>query len=337
MSGVVGLFVVLAALGMSAGLILLLGPVFGRYARAYSNARGSRAKSIPLGAGMAVICATIGMALLATLVVPSLGAQTAARLGPIFGATALMALVGVLADLDEARVGLRLSLQTLIIAGVVLLLPDDLRVLPLLPFWLERALVVVAGLWFLNLVNFMDGMDLMTVSEVAPITAGLALISCLDSMPVQSTLVALALLGAILGFAPFNRRGDRLFLGDVGSLPIGLLLGWLLLLLAGGGHLAAAVLLPLYYLADATTTLLVRIVRGARVWERHQVHFYQLAAARGFSNIEVVSSVFVLNLALAALAVVTVLTSSIVVDMTALAVGGGLVAWLFTRFAGGKE
>ncbi len=51
----------------------------------------------------------------------------------------------------------------------------------------------------------------------------------------------------MLGFAPFNRPVARLFLGDVGSLPIGLLLGWLLLLLAGSGHLAAALLLPLYY------------------------------------------------------------------------------------------
>ena len=70
--------------------------------------------------------------------------------------------------------------------------------------------------------------------------------------------VALALGGAMLGFAYFNRPTARLFLGDVGSLPIGLLIGWLLVLLAGSGHLTAALLLPLYYLADATLTLLRR-------------------------------------------------------------------------------
>ena len=56
----------------------------------------------------------------------------------------------------------------------------------------------------------------------------------------------------MLGFAPFNRPVAKVFLGDVGSLPIGLLLGWCLLQLAYSHHIAAALLLPLYYLADAT-------------------------------------------------------------------------------------
>ena len=87
----------------------------------------------------------------------------------------------------------------------------------------------------------------------------------------------------MIGFAYFNRPVARLFLGDVGSLPIGLLLGWLLLLLAANGHLAAALLMPLYYLADATITLLRRLFRGEPVWHAHRTHFYQLATDRGFT------------------------------------------------------
>ena len=75
----------------------------------------------------------------------------------------------------------------------------------------------------------------------------------------------------------------RLFLGDVGSLPLGLLIGWLLLLLAARGHLAAALLLPLYYLVDATITLFRRLMRGERVWLAHRTHFYQRATDNGFS------------------------------------------------------
>src|SRR5436305_1732032 len=82
-----------------------------------------------------------------------------------------------------------------------------------------------------------------------------------------AALVAAALLGAMIGFAPFNKPVARLFLGDMGSLPIGLLLLWLLCQVAGKGHLAAAVLLPLYYVADATITLARRIANGERVWE----------------------------------------------------------------------
>ena len=57
----------------------------------------------------------------------------------------------------------------------------------------------------------------------------------------------------------------------------GFCVGWLLLELAGSGALAAAILLPLYYLADATITLLRRLARGERVWQAHRSHFYQQA------------------------------------------------------------
>ena len=111
-------------------------------------------------------------------------------------------------------------------------------------------------------------------------------------------IVAAALLGAILGFAPFNKPVAKLFLGDVGSLPIGLLLGWLLLELAGRGHLAAAIILPLYYLADTTITLVRRIAAGEPFWQAHRTHFYQRATDNGFTVAEIVGRVFVVNLAL---------------------------------------
>jgi UDP-N-acetylmuramyl pentapeptide phosphotransferase/UDP-N-acetylglucosamine-1-phosphate transferase len=149
-------------------------------------------------------------------------------------------------------------------------------------------------------------------------------------------MVALALLGGIIGFAPFNRPVARLFLGDVGSLPIGLMLGWILLLLAGRGHLAAALLLPLYYLTDASITLARRLARRERVWEAHRTHFYQCATERGFSVSEVVVRVFVLNLALAALALVSAIEPDIRVEFATLALGGALVAWLLVTFARGK-
>ena len=104
----------------------------------------------------------------------------------------------------------------------------------------------------------------------------------------------------MIGFAYFNRPVARLFLGDVGSLPIGLLLGWLLLLVATSGHLAAAILLPLYYLADATITLLRRLIRREPVWQAHRTHFYQLATDRGFTVMQVVTRVFFVNVVLAA-------------------------------------
>jgi len=110
------------------------------------------------------------------------------------------------------------------------------------------------------------------------------------------------------------------------------LVGWLLVLLAGAGHLAAALLLPLYYLADATLTLLRRLSSGERIWQAHRTHYYQRATDRGFTVTEIVARVFVVNLVLAALALITVPAGSRLVDAAAFACGAALVALLLYSF-----
>ena len=131
----------------------------------------------------------------------------------------------------------------------------------------------------------------MTVAEVVPVTATLGIIGLLGVLPWPETVISFALCGAMIGFAFFNRPVAKLFLGDVGSLPIGLLFAWLLLLLAGNGGRTAAILLPLYYLADSTITLLRRVAKGEPVWQAHRSHFYQRATDRGFRVIDLVARV----------------------------------------------
>jgi UDP-N-acetylmuramyl pentapeptide phosphotransferase/UDP-N-acetylglucosamine-1-phosphate transferase len=197
-------------------------------------------------------------------------------------------------------------------------------------------LLVVGGLWFVNLVNFMDGLDWMTVAEVVPVSAALALVGAFGRLPSTATIISLALGGAMIGFAYFNRPVAKLFLGDVGSLPIGLLLGWLLVQLAGRGALAAAILLPLYYLADATITLVRRLIAREKVWQAHRSHFYQRATDRGFSVSQVVAHIFAVNVALAVLALVTLAAPGLLNDVAALLCGAALVGWLLLAFARGK-
>jgi UDP-N-acetylmuramyl pentapeptide phosphotransferase/UDP-N-acetylglucosamine-1-phosphate transferase len=150
-------------------------------------------------------------------------------------------------------------------------------------------------------------------------------------------VVAAALLGAIAGFAPFNRPVAQIFLGDVGSLPIGLLLGWLLLQLAATDHLAAALILPLYYLADATITLVRRLLRGEAIWLAHRTHFYQRATDRAFTVPQIVARVFVANLALAGLALIAVAAHNIAVSLAMLGAGAAMILWLLATFATGKH
>jgi len=249
----------------------------------------------------------------------------------------LIAAVGVMADKHPIAPAPRLVLQTFAVAAVLATLPPELQLLPVLPWWGERILLLIGTLWFVNLVNFMDGLDWMTVVEVIPITAALAALGLLGYLPLENTVISLTLCGAMIGFAFFNRPVAKLFLGDVGSLPIGLLLGWLLLMLAGSGGRVAALLLPLYYLADSTITLLRRAVQNEPVWQAHRSHLYQRATDRGFHVIQVVARVFAINVALAALALVTILLPSRTTDIVAVGTGTALVGWLMLLFARGPH
>jgi UDP-N-acetylmuramyl pentapeptide phosphotransferase/UDP-N-acetylglucosamine-1-phosphate transferase len=319
----------------SAIAILILYPFLKRYALAKPNARSSHLIPTPQGAGIAVIAVVVGASAVA-LGLHGLPDGATRPLAIVIGAALAMACVGAVDDIRPLPIVPRLLLQALIVAAVIYSLPDELRIVPAVPWSLERLILLAGGLWFVNLVNFMDGIDWMTAAEVIPLTATLALFGAAHALPGYAAFLAVALGGAVLGFGYFNRPVARVFLGDVGSLPIGLLLGWLLVLLAGDGHLAAAILLPLYYLADATVTLVRRVIRGERFWQAHRIHFYQLATERGFTVREIVARVFLLNLCLCALAAVTILMPTTLGDVLALVAGFALVIALLFAFAHGK-
>lgn len=315
-------------------LVVLLRPLLQRYALARPNARSSHSVPTPQGGGVAVVAATIVSVILSAYF---FGAASDPALLTVFAAAILLAGVGAYDDLRTMPVLPRLLLQAVAVGIVVATLPADFRLVSMLPVWVERALFLIGGLWFVNLVNFMDGLDWMTVAEVVPVTAALALFGYYGQLPAGPALVALALCGAMVGFAPFNRPVAKLFLGDVGSLPIGVLLGWCLLQLAGSGHLVAALLLPLYYLADATITLLNRLMKGETVWVAHRSHFYQQATGNGFSVMQVVGEVFILNVFLAMLAAASIWLKSPYVEGMTLAVGIGAVALVLSRFSRPRE
>jgi len=316
---------------ISAGLLWVLHPLLKRYALARPNARSSHRAPTPQGGGIAVVAATIVVAAGVFVLTPG-GFEEPLRVAVILAGAVALAGVGAIDDIRPLGIWPRLLLQAVAVIVVLAALPAGLRVMPWLPLWVERAVIFVGVLWFVNLVNFMDGIDWITVAETVPLTAALVLFAAMGALPRDAGLVAVALCGAMVGFAPFNRPVARVFLGDVGSLPVGLLLAWMLVLLAGGGHLAAAALLPLYYLADATVTLLRRLANGEAVTQAHRSHFYQRATGK-FTVMQVVGQVFALNLVLAALALATLLAPSLLVHAAALLTGGVLVAAVLYRFA----
>ena len=325
--------VIVAAL-LTVILIAALLPWLTRVALAKPNARSSHRVPTPQGGGIAVVAATLVAAGVAFQIL-SLSSLTM-PIPAIAIAVAAMACLGAADDIRPLTVEPRLLLQAIVIAGVLYAMPVELHVVPALPLWIERCLLLIGGLWFVNLVNFMDGVDWMTVAEVIPLTATLAILGFAGKLPAYATVLSLALGGATAGFAYFNRPVARIFLGDVGSLPIGLLLGILLLLVAGGGHPVAALIMPLYYIADATVTLLCRVLRGENITQAHRTHFYQRATDRGFTVMGVVTRVFAVNVCLGALAILTIIAPGWASSIAALMIGAALVASLLFFFERGR-
>ena len=326
--------VVLAAGLLTAALIAVLLPFLARHALAKPNPRSSHLKPTPQGGGAAVIAATMVVALLAAMSSRHLPLPEVLQLAPLFAVVVFLSAIGAVDDISPLGVWPRLVLQFVAAVAMVAVLPQQLRVLPDVPLLLERAIEALFSLWFMNLTNFMDGIDWMTVAEVLPVTVGLSVLGLMGALPGHGLVVSLARSGAMIGFAPFNRPVAKLFLGDAGSLPIGCLLAWLLIQLAAQGHLIAALLLPLYYVADATITLLHRVINGERFWEAHRSHFYQRATERGLSVPAVVGRVFAVNLVLVALAVTTVMfpvASSAAISAVGGAILVGSLLVSFTR------
>jgi UDP-N-acetylmuramyl pentapeptide phosphotransferase/UDP-N-acetylglucosamine-1-phosphate transferase len=80
----------------------------------------------------------------------------------VFGASLFIAAVGFADDVKSIPVLPRLILQAVAVGAILFTASSDLRIVPACPLWIERGLFLLAGLWFVNLVNFMDGLAWLT-------------------------------------------------------------------------------------------------------------------------------------------------------------------------------
>ncbi|MDP7642080.1 MAG: glycosyltransferase family 4 protein [Alphaproteobacteria bacterium] len=297
------------------------------------NERSSHSSPTPRGGGIAVagvlFAAWLGFWLSGT------GGLAAPHFWIILAAGAALA---VISWFDDVRGGLpptvRLGAQAIAVGAGLMALPEGAGVFQgALPPALDLALSGLIWLWFVNLFNFMDGIDGIAGSQAT--SAGLGLFALAIIFPAAAGLgpYALALAAVALGFLPWNWQPARIFLGDVGSVPLGYAIGWLLLSLAAFGQWQAALLLVLYFSADASFTLVRRLSRGEAIWRAHHQHYYQFAVAAGRNHAHVVLVITAVNLLLAGLAVATVLSAA--AAWSALAAGLLLTAGLlcYLRFA----
>ncbi len=302
--------------------------LIGLYARAMTasrrleppNPRSMHKVPVPVGAGLAMVATTL---LLWPLSQGTLSQPHALLLASFAG-------LGALSWVDDWRPlspAVRLGAQALAVVVCLASLPPEARVLPAIPVAVERVLSGLAWLWFINLFNFMDGIDGLAGSETIAVALGYMLLLTYIGAGGPLWHLALVIAASAAGYLVWNWHPAKVFMGDAGSVPLGFVLGWLLLDLALDGHWAAAAILPAYFVADATYTLIKRALRGEKPWQAHREHFYQHAVLGGTTPSGVVGRVAVANAALIALALLSV-KQPILALVGAAAVVAGLLGHL---------
>lgn len=153
-------------------------------------------------------------------------------------------------------------------------------------FFLAAIVFVLVNVWFVNLHNFMDGINGLLASQAIFVFLAMSWLVAGDS---RSLLLLCA--AAVAGFLPFNFPRARVFMGDVGSGTLGLLIAGavVLQLLSFRGSPVSGLIACSAFLTDATCTLISRMLRGRRWYSAHREHLYQWLVRCGFSHARVVA------------------------------------------------
>ncbi|MET3900839.1 Fuc2NAc and GlcNAc transferase [Devosia sp. UYZn731] len=239
------------------------------------NSRSAHIQPTPTGGGASIaIVGILGFIFIAVQGNPKYAG--AAAIGAAFAA------LGLIDDRFNLSPALRFPLQAILIGATVSLagpLPaialGSLQIvgLPL------TAISVLAGLWWINLFNFMDGIDGIAGTQAILILAGASLILPSDQSPQLASGIIMA---ATAGFLTRNWPPARIFMGDVGSNFLAFAIFVLALFESGNSDTSYPIILILIsvFMADATVTLLRRVFRGEKPWKAHNTHAYQQLARR---------------------------------------------------------
>ena len=201
----------------------------------------------------------------------------------VLGGGGLLAVLGMVDDLRDLPARVRFPIQCVAAAFALAMVPVaiPLIVAPISihPVWIVYAVDLLIVLWMVNLYNFMDGIDGIAAAQCVVYCAGVLLIGHPAAFMTEFLWV---LLGSAVGFLAFNYAPARIFMGDVASGLLGLLVAIASLTLDAREQmpLIASLILLAGFWFDATYTLCVRIASGQKFATAHRSHLYQKCAER---------------------------------------------------------
>ena len=243
------------------------------------NERSSHAVPTPRGGGVAIVAsfATLSAISAAGERIPS------SLLLALLGGAIPVAAIGWYDDRHHVAARWRLVAHVAAAAWVVWVLGSLASIPPLGREvelrWVGLLGTVLSAVWMVNLYNFMDGIDGIAGVQAATVALGGALIGWVAG---GSTLALPPLLFAasVLGFLAWNFPPAKIFMGDVGSGFLGMVLATLALWAASfsGPLLWSWLILTGTFMTDATVTLIRRVLRGEKFYLAHRSHAYQYAS-----------------------------------------------------------
>lgn len=164
--------------------------------------------------------------------------------------------------------------------------------------FLAVPLTVIFVIWMMNLYNFMDGMDGFAAGMGVFGFAALAIAGWTEGA-LYFAGISLVLAMANLGFLAENFPPAKIFMGDVGAVPMGYLAAVLAIWGVRGNifELWLPILVFAPFVFDATVTVIRRMFRGEKVWVAHSSHYYQRLVKAGRSHRQVVLGEYLVMLA----------------------------------------
>ncbi len=254
----------------------------------YPNRRSSHRLPVPTGGGIAIF---ISFSLAIKFLPGSLELNFSTVLLAL--STLLLALVGFLDDIYCLGIASRGCIYLTISAIAVFTIFFENNYLS--ATYLEIIFASLGLFLFLNLYNFMDGIDgLLSVHTVISTLLAIFLFS-IQAKPTNLILLCSILCAVHIGFLSWNWSPASLFMGDAGSIPTGFLLGIIAFesVIEGTVSIAAWLIIFSPFLADSLSTLLVRALRLKNIFKPHSSHIYQKLARKWNSHHRVVFAMIV--------------------------------------------
>lgn len=300
--------------------------------------RKTHSKPVPVGGGIGFITTLV----ISAIILYSFYGISDLLLNVMIALGLFLSIVSFLDDMRSIGVVIRLIchfIPAFLIAFLLLdhyyyLLEDNRYVISVHNNMLKGILLIlitffIAG--FLNIYNFMDGIDGLTGIETAHIFANFAIILGFSKLPDAYFYISLIIFILAISFLMFNWHPARLFIGDAGSIPIGFFAAFYLVLLVFEGYVLSALLVPMYYYLDGGGTLVNRMIRGEKFWLPHQKHFFQKAIKRNIKHSSIVINIVAFNVFITILNIIYIVAKPSFFEQLILFILG-LVAGIFVLY-----